>query len=80
MQSNPATLMADKKTTPPSTSADSSALPSPHSRREDLLDALLSHTTNPIHSGILRAYKDGGTVQSAEQKFGKLIQKIIDEA
>jgi RNase P/RNase MRP subunit POP5 len=69
--------MAKIKATP--TPVDSSALPSPRSRREELLDALLEHTTEVTHSRILGAYRASGTVQGAEQEFTKIIQEIVDE-
>jgi len=72
--------MADKKAGKPATAGNQSALPSPHSRREELLDALLVHTLNSTHSRILGAYKNSGTVQSAEQEFVGIILAIIDEA
>ena len=55
-------------------------LPSPRSRREEFLESLLAHTTNPTHVRILKAYMASGTVQGAEQEFGKIINEIVDEA
>jgi hypothetical protein len=72
--------MANKKGVLPATTADSAVLPSPRSRREELLDALLGHTSNATHLRILEAYKASGTVAGAEQEFAKIIQEVIDEA
>ena len=69
-----------KKATQPLTTANSPALPSARSRREELLAALLTHATNPTHARILKAYMASGTVQGAEQEFEKIIQEIVDEA
>ena len=61
--------------TPPS-----SSLPSPRSRSDALLDALLSIKPDAKHERILRAYKNGSTVEAAEREFSNIIQEIIDEA
>ena len=55
-------------------------LPSPLSRRDELLDSLLTGTTNQNHLRILNAYKTGGTVDAAEQELGKIAEEIIHEA
>lgn len=70
--------MAKKQSAPPPTSA--SVVPTPRSRRGELLDALLEHTTDPVHIRLLEAYRATGTVEGAEQEFTKIIQEIIDEA
>jgi hypothetical protein len=57
-----------------------SALPSPRSRRLELLESLLAQTKDPVHARILRAYMTSGTVQGAEQEFEKIIQELVDEA
>jgi hypothetical protein len=71
--------MAKKQAASPATSTESPVSPSPHSRREELLDALLAHSTNATHARILRAYRTSGTVDGAEQEFSKIIQEIVDE-
>jgi hypothetical protein len=72
--------MAKKQAASPSTPDHSPVVPSPRSRREELLDALLAHTANPIHLKVLHAYKVSGTVEGAEQELAKIIQEIVDEA
>ncbi len=66
-----------KKQTETLPSAQGSLLPSPRSRREELLSALLANTTNPIHTRVLKAYKAGGTVEAAEQEFTTIIEEIL---
>ena len=68
--------MAKKQTEVPAPD-QGSLLPSPRSRREELLDALLANTTDPIHAQVLRAYKAGGTVDAAEQEFTTIIEEIL---
>jgi len=72
-------LMA-KKTNPLPLNVQPQAVPSAHSRRQELLEYLLSHNTNPTHARILRAYMASHTVDGAEQEFEKIIQEIVDEA
>ena len=72
--------MAKKQSAPPPISASTSVVPTPGSRREELLDALLEHTKDPLHVRLLAAYRATGTVEGAEQEFTKIIQEIIDEA
>jgi hypothetical protein len=62
---------------PPSGSP--STLPSPQSRREELLDSLVAHTQDPVHLRILKAYKDSQTVLGAEDEFSKIIEEIVNE-
>jgi len=57
-----------------------SILPPPRSRREELLDALLTHTSDPVHVRLLKSYRRTGTVEGVEEEFAKIIQEITDEA
>ena len=59
---------------------NSPIMPAPRSRKEELLDALLKHTTNPTHMRVIQAYMSTGTVAGAEQEFIKIIDDIINEA
>ena len=68
--------MAKKQTEGPAASHGSS-LPSPRSRREELLDALLANAVDPIHTRVLKAYKAGGSVEAAEQEFATIIEEIL---
>jgi hypothetical protein len=68
--------MAKKQTELPS-ALPASSLPSPRSRREELLDALLANTVDPIHIRVLKAYKAGGSVEAAEQEFATIIEEIL---
>jgi len=72
--------MAKKPSASPSKSTSPSVVPPPRSRREELLDALLSHTADPVHVRLLKAYRATATVEGAEQEFAKIIQEITDEA
>jgi hypothetical protein len=54
-------------------------LPSPRSRRQELLEALLASTRNPTHARILKAYMTSQTVQGAEEEFSKIIEELVDE-
>jgi hypothetical protein len=72
--------MAKKQVSFPISPAEPKAPPSPRSRREELLDALLEHTTNELHKRILKAYMASGTVDGAEQEFSKIIEEIVNEA
>jgi hypothetical protein len=64
---------------PPSTFSNTVVMPLPRSRSEELLKALLTHTKNPTHERILRAYMTSGTVEGAELEFSKIIEEIINE-
>lgn len=66
-----------KNQTEKSPTAQGSLLPSPRSRREELLDVLLANITDPIHTRVLKAYKAGGTVEAAEQEFTTIIEEIL---
>jgi hypothetical protein len=70
--------MAKKQAALPS--HDSPTTPAPRSRKEELLDALLEHTTNPTHMRVIKAYMSTGTVAGAEQEFVTIIDEIINEA
>ena len=52
----------------------------PRSRREELLDALSSGTSNPVQLRILKAFRAGGSVAAAEMEFKQIIQEIVNEA
>lgn len=71
--------MADKQVRTNDPSLDP-LRPVSQSRRDGLLTDLITNTTNPSHSRILNAYLSTGTVQGAEQEFGKIIDEIVDEA
>lgn len=69
-----------KKPTSQSKETAPSIVPPPRSRREELLDALLTYTSDPVHVRLLKSYRATGTVEGAEQEFTKIIQEITDEA
>jgi hypothetical protein len=66
-----------KKQAEKSATSNGSSLPSPRSRREELLDALLANTLDPIHTRVLKAYKAGGSVEAAELEFATIIEEIL---
>ena len=72
--------MAKKEPSLPSKPETSLVVPSPRSRREELLDVLLANTTNSSHVRILNAYLASGTVEGAEQEFAQIIEDIVNEA
>jgi hypothetical protein len=67
---------ASSSVSPPGPSTN---LPSPRSRRQELLEALLASTQNPTHTRILNAYMTSQTVQGAEDEFSKIIEELVDE-
>ena len=71
--------MAKKQSTPQPSAIPPPFIPSPHSRREELLTALLKHATDPVHVRLLEAYRATGTVEGAESEFIKIIKEMIDE-
>jgi hypothetical protein len=71
--------MANKQSTSPTSTIPPSFVPTPRSRREELLTALLKHATDPVHIRLLEAYRATGTVEGAEREFTKIIKEIIDE-
>lgn len=71
--------MAKKQPALTAESVPHAVVPAPRSRRDELLNALLEDTTDPVHVGVLEAYQGTGTVEGAEQEFTKIIQGIIDE-
>jgi hypothetical protein len=72
--------MAKKQAASPAKSVPHSIVPAPRSRRDELLGALLTDTTDPVHVRVLEAYRATATVEGAEQEFTKIIQEITDEA
>ena len=71
--------MAPKPMLPSEAVSSATELPSPRSRRQELLDALTAETANPVHSRILNAYALDGTVEAAEREFGDIVEEIINE-